>query len=49
VEKHDTVDAQEITLRFWQEIYDEQDTLVEVHQKYLVDKGHRKVWNITLW
>ncbi len=37
------VDAQEITLRFWQEIYDEQDKLVELHEKYPVDKGHRKV------
>ena len=25
------VDAQEITLRFWQEIYDEQGKLVEPH------------------
>ena len=37
------VDLQEITLRFWQEIYDEQEKLVEVHEKYPVDKGHRKV------
>ena len=37
------VDAQESTLRFWQEIYDEQGKLVEVHEKYPVDKGHRKV------
>jgi hypothetical protein len=34
------VDAREITLRFWQEIYDEQGTLVEVHEKYPLDKGH---------
>ena len=37
------VDAQESTLRFWQEIYDEQEKLVEVHEKYPVDKGHQKV------
>ncbi len=37
------VDAQEVTLRFWQEIYDEHDKLVELHEKYPVDKGHRKV------
>jgi hypothetical protein len=37
------VDAQEITQRFWQEIYDEHGTLVEVHEKYPMDKGHRKV------
>jgi hypothetical protein len=36
------VDAQETTLRFWQEIYDEQGKLVEVHEKYPVDKGHQK-------
>ena len=37
------VDADETTLRFWQEIYDENRQLVEVHEKYPVDKGHRKV------
>ncbi|HEX9664089.1 MAG TPA: hypothetical protein VGB27_17505 [Candidatus Binatia bacterium] len=37
------VDAEEVTLRFWQEIYDEQGKLVELHEKYPVDKGHRKV------
>ena len=36
------VDGQETTLRFWQEIYDEQGKLVEVHEKYPVDKGHQK-------
>ena len=37
------VDANETTLRFWQEIYDDQGRLVEVHEKYPVDKGHQKV------
>jgi len=37
------VDASETTLRFWQEIYDDQGKLVEVHEKYPVDKGHKKV------
>ena len=37
------VDAQEATLRFWQEIYDDQGKLAEVHEKYPVDKGHQKV------
>jgi hypothetical protein len=37
------VDAQEVTLRFWQEIYDDQGKLVEVHEKYPLDTGHRKV------
>ena len=37
------VDAQEVTLRFWQEIYDERGKLIEVHEKYSVYTGHRKV------
>jgi len=37
------VDARETTLRFWQEIYDEQGRRVEVHEKYPVDTGHQKV------
>jgi len=37
------VDAEETTLKFWQEIYDANGQLVEVHEKYPVDKGHRKV------
>lgn len=36
------VDSTEATLRFWQEIYDDQGKLVEVHDKFPVDKGHRK-------
>jgi hypothetical protein len=36
------VDAGEQTLRFWQEIHDEQGKLVEIHEKYPVDKGHQK-------
>lgn len=37
------VDSEEETVRFWQEIYDEQGNLVEVHQKYPVDFGHQRV------
>jgi hypothetical protein len=37
------VDADENTVRFWQEIYDDQDKLVEIHEKYPVDKGHQQV------
>lgn len=37
------VDAQERTVRFWQEIYDDQGSLVEIHDKYPVDKGHQKL------
>ena len=36
------VDANEMRLRFWQEIFDDQGKLVEVHDKYPVDQGHRK-------
>ena len=35
------VDSDEPTRAFWQEIYNEQGTLVEVHHKYPVDLGHR--------
>ncbi|MCS7047972.1 MAG: hypothetical protein N3A53_06210 [Verrucomicrobiae bacterium] len=37
------VDNHEVTVRFWQEIYDDRGTLVEIHEKYPVDTGHRKV------
>lgn len=37
------VDKDEVTVRFWQEIYNEENRLVEIHEKYPVDKGHRKV------
>jgi hypothetical protein len=37
------VDSSELTVRFWQEIYDEHGRLVEIHEKYPVDEGHRKV------
>lgn len=37
------VDAEEKTTRFAQEIYDPQGTLMEVHEKYPVDRGHQKV------
>ena len=36
------VDADEATLRFWQEIYDERGKLAEIHEKYPIDKGHQK-------
>lgn len=34
------VDALEQTVRFYQEIYDDQGRLIEVHEKYPEDKGH---------
>ena len=37
------VDANETTQRFWQEIYDDQGKLIETHEKFPVDKGHREV------
>lgn len=37
------VDANEVTLQFVQEIYNDQGELVEVHQKFPVDTGHRRV------
>jgi hypothetical protein len=37
------VDADENTLRFRQEIYNERGELVEIHEKYPVDTGHWKV------
>ena len=40
-----TVDADENTIRFVQEIYDEQDRLVSVHEKYPTDTGHRHAEN----
>jgi hypothetical protein len=37
------VDRDETTTRFYQEIYDDTGELVEIHEKYPVDKGHQKV------
>jgi hypothetical protein len=37
------VDAAESTVRFWQEIYDESGRMTEVHEKFPVDKGHRRM------
>jgi len=38
-----TVDKEETTLTFGQEIYNEYGILVEVHEKYPIDKGHKKI------
>lgn len=35
------VDKDENTIRFVQEIYDDNDELIEVHQKYPEDTGHQ--------
>lgn len=37
------VDRDERTIRFYQEIYDDQGQLVEIHEKCPVDRGHQKV------
>ena len=37
------VDKNERTTRFYQEIYNEEGRLVEVHNKYPVNRGHQKV------
>lgn len=37
------VDRQENTIRFWQEIFDENGRLREIHEKFPVDRGHQKV------
>jgi hypothetical protein len=33
----------EETVRMWQEIYDDDGRLVQTHQKYPIDTGHRNV------
>jgi hypothetical protein len=37
------VDAAETTVRFWQEIYDENGRLLSMHEKFPVDSGHKNV------
>ncbi len=37
------VDADESTVRFYQEAFDDEGRLREVHEKYPVDLGHRKL------
>jgi hypothetical protein len=37
------VDANEKTSSFFQEIYNESGDLIEIHEKFPKDKGHRKV------
>ncbi len=35
------VNGEEKTIRFYQEIYDSDGQMVEIHLKYPVDKGHK--------
>ncbi len=37
------VDTDESTVRFYQEVFDDEGRLREVHEKYPVDLGHRKL------
>ena len=37
------VDKYETTISFWQEIYNQQNVLVEIHEKYPENKGHKKI------
>ncbi|MDX2003072.1 MAG: hypothetical protein SFW35_11605 [Chitinophagales bacterium] len=38
-----TVNREELTISFVQEIYNASNELVEIHEKYPVDKGHIKL------
>jgi len=40
------VDTQEVTVRFYQEIYNPQGELVEVHHKFPLNGGHQKPGSI---
>lgn len=37
------VNREEVTVSFVQEIYDQEGKLIQIHEKYPVDKGHIKV------
>jgi hypothetical protein len=37
------VDAEDLTVRFWQEVFDGDGRLREVHEKYPADLGHQKI------
>jgi hypothetical protein len=37
------LDSEEQTVRFLQEIYDDNRRFVEIHEKYPIDKGHTKI------
>jgi hypothetical protein len=37
------VNADEEIISFKQEIYDQDNTLIEIHEKYPIDKGHKKI------
>jgi hypothetical protein len=37
------VNSMEVTIVFSQEIYDNKGVLIEIHEKFPVDKGHKKI------
>jgi hypothetical protein len=37
------VDSNEVTVRFYQEVFDDKGRLREVHHKYPVDLGHQRI------
>ena len=37
------VNVMEETLKFYQEVYDDKDVLVEIHEKFPVDSVHKKL------
>ena len=37
------VDAEETTVRFWQDIYDDAGVLVERHERFPEDHGHQRL------
>lgn len=36
------VDNKEMTTAFWQEIFDKDGKMIEIHEKFPIDKGHIK-------
>jgi len=37
------VNVMEETIKFYQEVYGDKGNLIEIHEKFPVDKGHRKM------
>ncbi len=37
------VNDNEETVKFYQEVYDSKGNLIEIHEKFPVDKGHRRL------
>ena len=37
------VDSNEVTVEFRQEIFDREGKMIEIHEKFPIDKGHKKV------